>query len=55
MALAETLAIAFLGTLLAAILALPFGFLAARNVVPELALPLRARGASSTPCAASTR
>jgi phosphonate transport system permease protein len=33
-ALAETLAIAFLGTLLAAILALPFGFLAARNVMP---------------------
>lgn len=33
--LAETLAIAFLGTLLAAILALPFGFLAARNVVPN--------------------
>jgi phosphonate transport system permease protein len=34
-ALAETLAIAFLGTLLAAILALPLGFLAARNVVPN--------------------
>lgn len=33
-ALAETLSIALLGTLLAAILALPFGFLAARNVVP---------------------
>jgi phosphonate transport system permease protein len=33
-ALAETLAIAFLGTVLAAVLALPFGFLAARNVVP---------------------
>ncbi|MEJ1159730.1 phosphonate ABC transporter, permease protein PhnE [Prosthecomicrobium sp. N25] len=33
--LAETLAIAFLGTLLAATLALPFGFLAARNVVPN--------------------
>jgi phosphonate transport system permease protein len=33
-ALAETVAIAFLGTLAAAILALPFGFLAARNVLP---------------------
>ncbi|WP_293860053.1 phosphonate ABC transporter, permease protein PhnE [uncultured Alsobacter sp.] len=34
-ALVETVAIAFLGTLLAAILAAPFGFLAARNVVPQ--------------------
>jgi phosphonate transport system permease protein len=34
--LVETLAIAFLGTLLAAILALPFGFLAARNVIPNV-------------------
>jgi phosphonate transport system permease protein len=34
--LAQTLAIAFLGTLLAAILALPFGFLAARNVMPNI-------------------
>jgi phosphonate transport system permease protein len=34
-ALAETLAIAFLGTVGAAALALPFGFLAARNVVPS--------------------
>jgi phosphonate transport system permease protein len=33
-ALAQTLAIAFLGTLLAALLAFPVGFLAARNVVP---------------------
>ena len=33
-ALAETLAIAFLGTVLAAILAFPVGLLAARNVVP---------------------
>ncbi len=33
-ALLETLAIAFLGTLLAAICALPLGFLAARNVIP---------------------
>ena len=34
-ALAETVSIAFLGTLLAAILAAPFGFLAARNVIPN--------------------
>ena len=34
--LAQTLAIAFLGTLLAAVLALPFGFLAARNVIPNI-------------------
>jgi phosphonate transport system permease protein len=34
-ALAETLAIAFLGTLLAAALAVPFGFMAARNVIPN--------------------
>jgi len=32
--LAETLGMAFLGTLCAAVLAFPFGFLAARNVVP---------------------
>jgi phosphonate transport system permease protein len=31
----ETLAMAFLGTMLAAILALPLGFLAARNIVPN--------------------
>ena len=30
----ETLAIAFLGTCLAAVVALPFGFLAARNIIP---------------------
>jgi phosphonate transport system permease protein len=35
-ALAQTLAIAFLGTLLAAIAALPFGFLAARNIIPNV-------------------
>ena len=35
-ALAETLAIALLGTLAAAILALPVGLLAARNVVPNI-------------------
>jgi len=34
-ALSETLAIAFLGTLIAAVLAFPLGFLAARNVVPN--------------------
>ena len=34
-ALAETLAIAFLGTGMAALLAFPFGFLAASNVVPS--------------------
>ena len=34
-ALAETVAIAFLGTFTAALLALPVGFLAARNVVPN--------------------
>ncbi len=33
--LGETLAIAFLGTVAAAILAFPFGFLAARNVMPN--------------------
>jgi phosphonate transport system permease protein len=33
-ALAETVAIAFLGTLLAALIAAPLGFLAARNVIP---------------------
>jgi hypothetical protein len=32
-ALGQTLAIAFIGTLLAAVIAFPFGFLAARNVV----------------------
>jgi phosphonate transport system permease protein len=34
-ALAETLAIAFLGTLTAALLALPLGLLAAKNIVPN--------------------
>lgn len=37
-ALAETLAMAFLGTALAALAALPLGFLGARNVVPAAAL-----------------
>lgn len=35
-ALAETLAIAFLGTLIAAILAFPVGFLAAKNIIPNI-------------------
>jgi phosphonate transport system permease protein len=35
-ALAETLAIALLGTLMAAVLAFPVGFLAAKNVVPNV-------------------
>jgi phosphonate transport system permease protein len=35
-ALAETLAIALLGTLVAAVLALPIGFLAAKNIVPNV-------------------
>src|SRR5690606_8940438 len=34
----ETLAIAYLGTLLAAILAFPFGFLAAKNIIPNVFL-----------------
>lgn len=34
-ALAETVAIAFLGVMIAAALALPFGFLAAKNVIPN--------------------
>src|SRR5262249_35980469 len=35
-ALAETVAIAFLGTLTAAVFAFPVGFLAAKNVVPNI-------------------
>ncbi|MCG5236884.1 phosphonate ABC transporter, permease protein PhnE [Xanthobacter oligotrophicus] len=35
-ALGETLAIAFLGTLLGALVAFPFGFLAAKNVIPNV-------------------
>lgn len=42
-ALAETLAIAFLGTLLAAIIAFPLGFLAARNATVNQALRFLAR------------
>ncbi|MBV8508454.1 MAG: phosphonate ABC transporter, permease protein PhnE, partial [Alphaproteobacteria bacterium] len=37
-AMGETLAIAFLGTLIAATLAAPLGLLAARNTTPSLAL-----------------
>ncbi|MBV8912774.1 MAG: phosphonate ABC transporter, permease protein PhnE [Acetobacteraceae bacterium] len=42
-ALGQTLSIAFLGTLLAGLLALPFGFLAARNVVANRIVHLMAR------------
>ncbi|MDI4658681.1 phosphonate ABC transporter, permease protein PhnE [Xanthobacter autotrophicus] len=35
-ALGETLAIAFLGTLMGALVAFPFGFLAAKNVIPNI-------------------
>lgn len=37
-ALMETLAIAFLGTLLASVISIPLGFLGARNVVPNFAI-----------------
>jgi phosphonate transport system permease protein len=37
-ALAETVAIAFLGTFAAALLALPIGFLAAKNVIPNVVI-----------------
>jgi phosphonate transport system permease protein len=42
-ALAETLAIAFLGTLLAAVIALPLGFLAARNTTLHAVLRFASR------------
>lgn len=42
-ALLQTLAIAFLGTFMAAILAIPLGFLAARNIVPNWLLHSLAR------------
>jgi phosphonate transport system permease protein len=41
--LEQTLGIAFLGTLIAATLALPFGFLAAKNVVPNFVIHLLSR------------
>ncbi len=47
-ALGQTLSIAFLGTLLAAILAVPFGFLAARNVVANRAVHVLARRSLDT-------
>jgi phosphonate transport system permease protein len=47
-ALGQTLSIALLGTLLAAILALPFGFLAARNVVANRILHFIARRSLDT-------
>lgn len=47
-ALGQTLSIAFLGTLLAAVLALPFGFLAARNVVANRMVHALARRSLDT-------
>jgi phosphonate transport system permease protein len=47
-ALAETVAIALLGTLLAAVLAFPFGLMAARNVMPSKLLRFMTRRASDT-------
>ncbi len=48
LALGQTLAIAFLGTLLAGILAIPFGFLAARNVVANRILHMLTRRSMDT-------
>lgn len=47
-ALAETVAIAFLGTLLAAVLAFPLGFLAAGNVMTNRLVQFLARRSSDT-------
>ncbi len=47
-ALFETIAIAFLGTILAAILAFPLGFLAAKNVVANRAVHFLARRSMDT-------
>ncbi len=47
-ALGQTLSIAFLGTLLAAALALPFGFLAARNVAANRLVHILARRSLDT-------
>ena len=47
-ALGQTLSIAFIGTLLAAVLALPFGFLAARNVVANRLVHVLARRSLDT-------
>jgi phosphonate transport system permease protein len=52
--LATTLAIAFLGTLLAATLALPFGFLAARNVVTNICVHFAVRRVLDTVRAVDT-
>jgi phosphonate transport system permease protein len=46
--LAATLAIAFLGTLLAAVLAVPLGFLAARNVIPNFLVHFAVRRVNDT-------
>ncbi len=47
-ALGQTLSIAFLGTLLAALLAVPFGFLAARNVVANQVVHILTRRSLDT-------
>jgi phosphonate transport system permease protein len=47
-ALGETVAIAFLGTLLAAVLAFPLGFLAARNVIANRIIHFLARRSLDT-------
>ena len=47
-ALGQTLAIALLGTLAAALLALPFGFLAANNIVPNVVLHILTRRSLDT-------
>lgn len=47
-ALGETVAIAFLGTLIASVIALPFAFMAARNVMPSSLLRFATRRASDT-------
>ena len=47
-ALIQTLAIAFLGTFMAAILAIPLGFLAARNIVTNWLLHILARRSLDT-------
>jgi phosphonate transport system permease protein len=52
--LAATLAIAFLGTLLAALIAFPLGFLAARNVIPNIFVHFAARRSLDTVRAVDT-
>ncbi|MGL4241024.1 MAG: phosphonate ABC transporter, permease protein PhnE [Beijerinckiaceae bacterium] len=47
-ALAETVAIAFLGTLLAAVISFPLGFLAARNTMANVVVRFMARRFSDT-------